>query len=119
MQCNLCRVCIDIDEAILLFSQMRHLGLSPDDIPVRSLLSACTSPATLNQEQKAHNSELKIRVGSTSNRSCGVSSHKAIPLRVGKCSTLVLTKENHKEDGNHYHVGILNSSAQRYSLVRR
>ncbi|GFZ11125.1 tetratricopeptide repeat (TPR)-like superfamily protein [Actinidia rufa] len=44
----------DIDEAMLLFSQMRHLGLSPDDITVRSLLSACTSPATLNQGMQIH-----------------------------------------------------------------
>ncbi|GMP62483.1 hypothetical protein CsSME_00024579 [Camellia sinensis var. sinensis] len=39
----------DADEAMLFFSQMRHLALTPDDITVRSLLCACTSPVTLNQ----------------------------------------------------------------------
>ncbi|KAI8010577.1 Pentatricopeptide repeat-containing protein [Camellia lanceoleosa] len=39
----------DVDEAMLFFSQMRHLALTPDDITVRSLLCACTSLVTLNQ----------------------------------------------------------------------
>lgn len=32
---------------------------------------------------------------------------------------IVLAKELHKADGYHFHVGILNSSAQRYSLVKK
>ncbi|GMP23683.1 hypothetical protein CsSME_00001193 [Camellia sinensis var. sinensis] len=39
----------DANKAMLFFSQMRHLALTPDDITVRSLLCACTSPVTLNQ----------------------------------------------------------------------
>ncbi|KAH7866203.1 hypothetical protein Vadar_017031 [Vaccinium darrowii] len=41
----------NIDEAMSLFSWMRHLGLSPDDLTVRSLLAACTSLVTLSQAQ--------------------------------------------------------------------
>ncbi|KAL6987429.1 hypothetical protein U1Q18_013178 [Sarracenia purpurea var. burkii] len=50
----------DIDEAMLLFSQMRHLALSPDDITVRSLLSACTSLITLNQGMQIHSYIIKV-----------------------------------------------------------
>ncbi|KAL7248167.1 hypothetical protein ACSBR2_002975 [Camellia fascicularis] len=50
----------DADEAMLFFSQMRHLALSPDDITVRSLLCACTSPVTLNQGMQIHSYLIKV-----------------------------------------------------------
>ncbi|KAI8556390.1 hypothetical protein RHMOL_Rhmol05G0249200 [Rhododendron molle] len=49
-----------IDEAMSLFSQMRHLAWSPDDITVRSLLSACTSPVTLNQGMQIYSYIIKV-----------------------------------------------------------
>ncbi|CAL5387957.1 unnamed protein product [Camellia sinensis] len=50
----------DADEAMLFFSQMRHLALSPDDITVRSLLCACTSPVTLNQGMQIQSYLIKV-----------------------------------------------------------
>ncbi|KAF8378963.1 hypothetical protein HHK36_028389 [Tetracentron sinense] len=44
----------DAKEAMSFFSQMRHSGLIPDEITVRSLLCACTSRATLCQGQQVH-----------------------------------------------------------------
>lgn len=44
----------DAKEAIAFFSQMRHQGLIPDEITVRSLLCACTSPSELYQGMQVH-----------------------------------------------------------------
>ncbi|XAR69052.1 hypothetical protein NMG60_11000508 [Bertholletia excelsa] len=44
----------NIDEAMSLFSQMRHLLISPDHITVRSLLCGCTSPSTLYPGMQIH-----------------------------------------------------------------
>lgn len=44
----------DVKEAITFFSQMRHQGLIPDEITVRSLLCACTSPSELYQGMQVH-----------------------------------------------------------------
>ncbi|XP_058100355.1 pentatricopeptide repeat-containing protein At3g53360, mitochondrial [Magnolia sinica] len=50
----------DINEAMLLFSQMRDSGLKPDQITVRCLLCACTSYATLSQGQQIHSYIVKM-----------------------------------------------------------
>lgn len=50
----------NIDEAMSLFSWMRHLGLSPDDLTVRSLLVACTSLVTLSQGMQIHSYIIKV-----------------------------------------------------------
>ncbi|KAK6124630.1 hypothetical protein DH2020_041618 [Rehmannia glutinosa] len=44
------RLCIwgDANEAMTIFSEMRHLGSTPDDITVRSLLCGFTDPSTLS-----------------------------------------------------------------------
>lgn len=52
------------NEAISFFSQMRHLGLTPDDITIRSLLCACTSPCTLNQGKQVHSYITKMGLNS-------------------------------------------------------
>ncbi|XP_057983780.1 pentatricopeptide repeat-containing protein At3g53360, mitochondrial isoform X1 [Malania oleifera] len=44
----------DTNEAISLFLQMRHLQLVPDEITVRTLLCAFTSPCTLYQGKQIH-----------------------------------------------------------------
>ena len=44
----------DAKEAIAFFSQMRHQGLIPDEITVRSLLCAFTSPSELYKGMQVH-----------------------------------------------------------------
>lgn len=44
----------DAKEAIAFFSQMRHQGLIPDEITVRSLLCAFTSPSKLYEGTQVH-----------------------------------------------------------------
>lgn len=48
------------NEAMLIFSQMRHLGSAPDDITVRSLLCGFTDPFTLSQGKQVHSYIIKI-----------------------------------------------------------
>ncbi|XP_059667686.1 pentatricopeptide repeat-containing protein At3g53360, mitochondrial-like isoform X2 [Cornus florida] len=50
----------DAGEAISFFSSMRHLELTPDDITVRSLLCACTSPFGLYQGKQVHSYIIKM-----------------------------------------------------------
>ena len=50
----------DANEAMLCFSQMRLLAVSPDDSTVRSLLCACTSPVTLNQGMQIQSYLIKV-----------------------------------------------------------
>ncbi|KAK9290404.1 hypothetical protein L1049_008573 [Liquidambar formosana] len=50
----------DAYEAMSFFSQMRHLGLNTDEITVRSLLCAFTSPMTLYQGLQVHSYIIKM-----------------------------------------------------------
>ncbi|KAL2225896.1 pentatricopeptide repeat-containing protein At3g53360, mitochondrial [Sesamum indicum] len=50
----------DANEAMLIFSQMRHLGLAPDDITVRSLLCGFADPFGLSQGKQLHSYIIKI-----------------------------------------------------------
>lgn len=50
----------DANEAMLIFSRMRHLGLPADDITVRSLLCGFTDPFTLSQGKQVHSYIIKI-----------------------------------------------------------
>lgn len=47
------------NDAISFFSRMRHLGFSPDNITIRSLLCAFTNPYTLNQGKQVHSYIIK------------------------------------------------------------
>ncbi|XP_020108965.1 pentatricopeptide repeat-containing protein At3g53360, mitochondrial isoform X2 [Ananas comosus] len=49
-----------VDEAIVLFLEMRWLGLKPDDITVRCLLCACSDYSSLYQGQLVHSYLLKV-----------------------------------------------------------
>ncbi|KAK6930421.1 E motif [Dillenia turbinata] len=44
----------DVNYAMILFSKLRHHNLIPDEITVRSLLCACTSPVSLCQGKQLH-----------------------------------------------------------------
>ncbi|VFQ90561.1 unnamed protein product [Cuscuta campestris] len=44
----------DSNEALILFSQMRHADLAPDDLTMRSLLCSFISPFTLSQGKQVH-----------------------------------------------------------------
>ncbi|KAG8371873.1 hypothetical protein BUALT_Bualt12G0008200 [Buddleja alternifolia] len=50
----------DANEAMLIFSRMRHLGFTPDDITVRSLLCGFTNPSTISQGKQVHSYITKI-----------------------------------------------------------
>ncbi|PKA65502.1 Pentatricopeptide repeat-containing protein [Apostasia shenzhenica] len=49
-----------LDESLRFFSKMRLSGLNPDNITIRWLLSACTSPQYLFQGQTLHSYTLKM-----------------------------------------------------------
>ncbi|WOG91255.1 hypothetical protein DCAR_0310503 [Daucus carota subsp. sativus] len=48
-----------VNDAISFFSRMRHMGFTPDNITIRSLLCAFTNPYTLNQGKQAHSYIIK------------------------------------------------------------
>ncbi|KAK3021359.1 hypothetical protein RJ639_045992 [Escallonia herrerae] len=50
----------DVNAAMSIFSQMRHLELTPDDITVRSLLCACIAPDTLFHGKQLHSYIIKM-----------------------------------------------------------
>ncbi|KAK4413015.1 Pentatricopeptide repeat-containing protein, mitochondrial [Sesamum alatum] len=50
----------DANEAMLIFSQMRHLESVPDDITVRSLLCGFVDPFALSQGKQLHSYIIKI-----------------------------------------------------------
>ncbi|KAK2977586.1 hypothetical protein RJ640_007222 [Escallonia rubra] len=50
----------DVNTAMSIFSQMRHLELTPDDITVRSLLCACIAPDTLFHGKQLHSYIIKM-----------------------------------------------------------
>ncbi|KAK6124626.1 hypothetical protein DH2020_041629 [Rehmannia glutinosa] len=50
----------DANEAMTIFSEMRHLGSTPDDITVRSLLCGFTDPSTLSHGKQVHSYIIKI-----------------------------------------------------------
>ncbi|CAI9264302.1 unnamed protein product [Lactuca saligna] len=43
-----------VNEAVFYFSKMRNMGFKPDDITLRSLLCAFTTPSTLHQGKQLH-----------------------------------------------------------------
>lgn len=52
--------CGDANEAMLIFSEMRRLGLKPDDITVRSLLCAFADTFALSQGIQVHSCIIKM-----------------------------------------------------------
>ncbi|PIN13213.1 hypothetical protein CDL12_14178 [Handroanthus impetiginosus] len=52
----------DANEAMSIFSRMRHLRSAPDDITVRSLLCGFTDPFTLSQGKQVHSYIIKTGV---------------------------------------------------------
>lgn len=53
----------DANEAISFFSQMRQLGLFPNNVTLRSLLCSCASPLTLHQGMLIHSYIIKVGFG--------------------------------------------------------
>lgn len=74
--------CSNANEAMSLFSEMRDRELIPDDLTVRSLLCACTSPLTLYQGMQVHSYIIKMSFDSN------VPVCNAILTMYAKCSAL-------------------------------
>ncbi|KAJ4704849.1 Pentatricopeptide repeat-containing protein [Melia azedarach] len=50
----------NVNETMSFFLEMRHIGLIPDELTVRSLLCACTSSLALNQGMQVHSYIIKM-----------------------------------------------------------
>ncbi|KAK3420654.1 hypothetical protein EUGRSUZ_G01514 [Eucalyptus grandis] len=83
------------NEMISYFNQMRHLNLHPDDITIRSLLCACTSPSSLQQGKQMHSYIIKMAFV------LDISVCNALVTMYAKCSNLMEALKAFQEMRHH------------------